>query len=160
MWFETQATPNFNDDKRKIRTVLRDWQHHKQDFFNSTYWNRRFAPFEEVFARYKSRRPVQLFRSERTDIDNNYTMRYSSWSKSTNCIHDFGWGERRMVTSVFNPQDILVDFEMIGLDTEHTKEVIMRPGNYDVKQYRLVWDRKGFFNYYDDPERYDLRINT
>lgn len=146
-----------NDRARAIK-VIKDWQQHKEDFFNKSYWEKRFAPFNEIFEKYKPKVPVQLFRNERTDIDNKYDQRYSSWSLRENVIEKFGWGERRMVTSIFRPADILVSLVHLNLDDEQMSEVIVKPGIYDIKPYKLVWDRHGAFNYYDDPERYDKKL--
>lgn len=136
-------------DRKRARKVIQDWQHHKQDFFNTQYWQKRFAPFEEMFSKYKPSRPVELFRSERTDINNKYEDRYSSWSWKHEEVENFGWKDRRLVVCTFNPADILVSLPHIGLDSEAFQEVIVKPGNYHVRPFKLAWDNKGFFNYYD-----------
>jgi hypothetical protein len=139
--------------RRRVRGVLTDWRQHKRPFEDTDYWIRRFAPFEDVFAHTRGSRPLELWRNERTDINNRYTDRFTSWSSRDQDVEGFGWGQRRMVTAWFKPSDILVDFHNLGHDPEAMREVIVWPGNYDIIPWRLVHDRRGFFNAYEDPAR-------
>jgi hypothetical protein len=139
--------------RQRVRRVLKDWQQHARPFEDTTYWAKRFLPFVDVFAHTLPTRPLELFRAERTDIDNRYADRFTSWSRRPDNVEGFGWGQRRMVTAVFQPEDILVDFVNLDLDTEGFQEVIVRPGHYNIIPWRLGWDRTGAFNVYAQPER-------
>jgi len=139
--------------RQRVRRVLKDWQQHARPFEDTTYWARRFLPFADVFAHTLPARPIQLWRAERTDIDNRYAERFTSWSRDPRNVEGFGWGQRRMVTAVFEPADILVDFVNLDLDTEGFQEVIVRPGRHQIIPWRLGWDRVGEFNVYEQPER-------
>jgi len=140
-------------DKQKVGRVIRDWQQHVKPFEDVEYWSKRFAPHEEVFARNKPKGTIQLWRSERTDIDNQYDKRHTSWSINPNDINNFGWGTRRMVTGYFKPEHILASLPHLGLDTEGLGEVIVRPGNHQVIPWKLAFDRQGAFNIHEEPER-------
>jgi hypothetical protein len=124
--------------RQRVRRVLKDWQRHARPFEDTAYWSKRFLPFADVFAHTLPARPMQLFRNERTDIDNRYTDRFTSWSRRPDAVEGFGWGQRRMVTAVFKPEDILVDFINLDLDTEGFEEVIVRPGRYSITPW-LRW---------------------
>jgi len=139
--------------RKRVGRVLRDWRQHHRPFEDTEYWAARFLPFDDVFAHTRGTQPVRLWRSERTDIDNRYTTRFTSWARSAAAIHSFGWGTRRMVTAVFEPDDILVDFVNLDLDPEQMQEVIVRPGDYQIWPWREIWDRNGHFNLYEQPER-------
>jgi len=144
---------NKTSDKQKVGRVIRDWQRHVKPFEDVEYWSKRFTPHEEVFARNKPKGTVQLWRSERTDIDNQYDKRHTSWSTNPNDINNFGWGTRRMVTGYFKPEHILASLPHLGLDTEGLGEVIIRPGNHQVIPWKLAFDRQGAFNIHEEPER-------
>jgi hypothetical protein len=134
--------------RSRVRGVLRDWQWHKKPFEDTPYWSKRFAPYEEVFAHTRPPHPVTLYRSERTDIDNRYGDRFTSWSRVPSAVENFGWGSRRMVEATFQPEDILVDFLNVDLDSEGMQEVIVRPGKYDVKP----WDKWAMFRRPSQPK--------
>lgn len=144
---------NKASDKQRVGRVIRDWQQHVKPFEDTEYWSKRFAPHEEVFARNKPKGTVQLWRSERTDINNQYDKRHTSWSTNPNNINNFGWGTRRMVTGYFKPEHILASLPHLGLDTEGLGEVIVRPGNHQVIPWKLAFDRQGTFNIHEEPER-------
>lgn len=139
--------------RQRVRRVLKDWQQHARPFEDTAYWAKRFLPFADVFAHTLPTYPVELYRAERTDIDNRYAARFTSWSRRPDRVEGFGWGQRRLVTAVFAPADILVDFVNLDLDTEGFQEVIVRPGHYNIIPWRLGWDRTGTFNVYAQPER-------
>jgi len=126
------------ENRRKIGRVILDWRGHVRPFEDTAYWSKRFAPFEDVFARTRPTAAVKLYRNERTDIDNQYGKRFTSWSWSPQQVEGFGWGQRRMVMTYARPQDILVDVAAFGptIDRDHLGEVILRPGRYKIVPWR------------------------
>ncbi len=139
--------------RKRVRSVLTDWRQHLRPFEDTKYWAKRFAPFEAIFAHTRGTRPQELWRNERTDIDNQYANRFTSWSLNYRDVEGFGWGSRRMVTGWFEPNDVLVNFHSLGYDPEAMAEVIVWPGIYDIIPWRLVYDRRGGFNAYAEPTR-------
>ena len=127
--------------RRRVERVIRDWRQHARPFEDTAYWSKRFLPYDDVFQRTVGTTSRRLYRSERTDIDNQYENRFTSWAHREGDVHGFGWGSRRTVTAMFRPEDILVDFVNLGNDKEAMGEVIVRPGRYAIEDYRS-WYRQ------------------
>jgi len=127
-------------DKIKIAKVIADWRQHKQDFENTKYWSERFAPFLEIFQKTIPEKPIYIYRNERTDIDNKYEERYTSWSTDYRSVEGFGWGKRRMVWAYIRPEHILVCLQAFGskIDRDNLNEVILKPGKYDIKSFNQL----------------------
>lgn len=122
------------DDRARAARVISDWRQHVRPFEDTAYWSKRFGPFEDVFAKTRARGPVTLYRNERTDVDNGYEQRFTSWSRRPEIVERFGWGERRMVWVTVRPEAVLVDVSAFGkkIDRDGMQEVILRPGKYKI----------------------------
>lgn len=130
-------------DKMTISRVINDWRNHLKPFEDTEYWSKRFAPFEHIWEKTRPSQPMLVYRNERTDIDNNYETRFTSWSDNPDSIHNFGWGKRRMVWAYLRPEHILCQLTHFGpnIDGDQMREVIVRPGKYDI----LPFNKLDFF---------------
>jgi len=124
-------------DKQQAAKVIYDWRNHKKDFEDTAYWTERFEKAEKAFAKTRPTKPIVLYRNERTDIDNKYEHRFTSWSRRPELVERFGWGERRMVWTTVLPESVVVQVSHFGhnIDRDNMEEVIIRPGKYNIEEF-------------------------
>lgn len=124
------------DIKRAARTIS-DWRGHQRPFEDTAYWSKRFSAIEDVCEKTRPNGHIVLWRNERTDIDNLYEKRFTSWSKRPELVERFGWGERRLVWVRVRPDAVMCDVTAFGpnVDRDLLEEVILKPGNYHIEVY-------------------------
>jgi hypothetical protein len=136
---EAMAAPLTGRDTQRVERLVRDWQKHHHDLRDTSYWQRRFDAVEDVLAKTRPTRPIQLFRSEPTNDPDQYRTRFTAWSPSYDGIHGFGWGDRRTVSAIFRPEHIVLDvgrFPSLDRRDLGVNEVIVRPGDYKVVPWK------------------------
>jgi hypothetical protein len=136
---EAMAESLTGRDTQRVERLVRDWQKHHHDLRDTPYWQRRFDAVEDVLAKTRPTRPVQLFRSEPTNEPDQYRTRFTAWSPSYDDVHGFGWGDRRTVSAIFRPEHVVIDIGRFpGLDRRDlgVGEVIVRPGDYKVVPWK------------------------
>lgn len=136
---EAMAGSLMGRDTQRVERLVRDWQKHHHDLRDTPYWQRRFDAVEDVLAKTRPTRPVQLFRSEPTNEPDQYRTRFTAWSPSYDDVHGFGWGDRRTVSAIFRPEHVVIDIGRFpGLDRRDlgVGEVIVRPGEYKIVPWK------------------------
>lgn len=129
-------------DKRRVGPIIRKWMQSLYAVQDLAYWERAFAKIEDISAKTRPSRPVQVYRGARSasEIGNpTHYARWTSWSFDPH--HGFQFtppGEERApnVMAFVHPEDIEIVLPAFGpgMYREGLCEVILKPGFYIVEK--------------------------